>query len=102
MVVQNTTKFHKNNSLHEHMTQAKNKVHVERVELSLAQKGPHYSCSKVYNHLEPFITKFATTKNIRQTLKSLLCLFPFYSMDEFFDTPCKDFIKSYKLLIDKQ
>ena len=102
MVVQNPNKFHKNVSMHRHMTRARNKVHVERVELSLAQKGPHYSCSKVYNHLEPFITKFATAKNIRQTLKSLLCLFPFYSLDEFFDTPCKDFIKSYELLIDKQ
>jgi len=96
MVVQNPELFIKNTAIHNHFTRASNKVHVESVDLSLAQKGPHFACSKVYNHMEPFLTMFVSPRNVRTILKSVLCKFPFYSMAEFFETPCKEFIKYHK------
>jgi len=57
------------------------KLHVDSVVVSLVQKGPHFACSKVYNHIEPlFLTLYATPNNVGKILKSVLCNFPFYSM----------------------
>jgi len=100
MVVQNPDIFAKNTAIHGYNTRASNKVHVDSVVLSLVQKGPHFACSKVYNHMEPFLTLYATPNNVRKILKSVLCNFPFYSMKEFFETPCKDFTKYYKSIVD--
>jgi len=97
-VINNPDLFPKNNSIHDHNTRASKQVHVEGTALSLSMKGPRYACTRIYNHLEPFISKFIPIdRNPRSILKSLLLDYPFYNIKEFFDTPVNVFINNFKL-----
>jgi hypothetical protein len=99
MVVRNPDLFTKNNAVHDHATRSSNQVHVEGANLKLATMGPHFACTRVYNHLEPLLSAYTTPKNIRYTLKKIFCRFPFYSLSEFFATKCKEFIQVHEIIL---
>jgi hypothetical protein len=102
-VMKNPTTFQKNTAVHNHDTRSKNQVHVIGAGSTLTTKGPFHACTKVFNHLEPFLSAFTTPENVKKKLKPVLSQFPFYSMHEFYETDCTLFIKTHEMLqIEKE
>ena len=77
--------FLSNSEIHDINTWNNYNFHLPSTNLTLVQKGVHYSGSKVFNHLPKNIKiLFHDFKRFKSVLKSFLTEHTFYSLEEFY------------------
>jgi hypothetical protein len=85
-VVQNENRYLTNNDNHNIDTRQRNNLYLPQANVTVYQKGAHYSGIKIFNNL-PLEIKNATgnTKKFKTTLKFFLYTYSFYTMEEYFN-----------------
>jgi len=88
-VAENRSLFHVNSEMHGIITRKKFYLYQPQANLTLYQKGVHYSRVKVFNNLPPNIRNlFSDVKKFKSELGKYLHLKSFYTLDEYYDN-CK-------------
>jgi hypothetical protein len=86
-IVQNREKFTDNLEIHNINTRYNMNLHPPLLNLTLSQKGVHYSGIKLFNHLPVHIKQLAGDINLfKPALKNLLRSHSFYSVQEYLET----------------
>ncbi len=82
----NLTLYKPNISYHKHDTRRKLDLHCELKNLSMVQKGVHYTSTKVFNALPSEIkTSVNEPSKFKQVLKQFLLEKSIYTLDEYFN-----------------
>jgi hypothetical protein len=86
-VVQNKDQFTNNLEIHNISTRYNMNLHPPLLNLTLSQKGAHYSGIRLFNHLPVHIKQLAgDIKLFKTALKNLLRSQSFYSIQEYLET----------------
>jgi thiamine pyrophosphokinase len=93
-VVNNNNLFHVNSEIHSINTRKNSNLYEPQANLTLYQKGAHYSGIKVFNSLHPNIKNLSwDVKRFKLELGKYLHLKTFYTPEEYFNSYGKDVYK---------
>jgi hypothetical protein len=85
-VIDNKEHFKRNSEVHHINTRNKFSLHQPPSNLSLYQKGAHYTGVKVFNNLPPQIRELSHNGyQFKHSLKEFLYNHSFYTLDEYFN-----------------
>jgi len=86
-VTKNKGQFLSNSQVHKINTRQTFDLYVPTANLTIFQKGVHYSGIKIYNHLPTALIDLSDDKNkFKLALKRYLLHNSFYSLEEYFNT----------------
>ena len=84
-VTKNRGQFVSNSDIHDINTRYNFSLHLPSTDLTLVQKGVHYSESKAFNHLPKNIKILShDLKRFKSVLKCFLIEHTFYSIEEYY------------------
>jgi exonuclease III len=85
-VLNNKNLFNINTQIHQHDTRRKNDIHLPSIHLTMAQKGPYFSCIKMFNHLPERMKSLDPMKRRhKKILQTFFSSHPFYSIQEYLE-----------------